>query len=84
MIDPVHDALIRIEVKQKNLSNDVAEIKDKVNDLPCKINTHRLKLLERIVFSAIAIILVIVWTNLFNIETKPAKANISTHKINMP
>lgn len=57
MDQDAYNILLQMQVQQKNIQDDVAEIKETVKKLPCKVNTYKIGLLQKIVFGAIAIIL---------------------------
>lgn len=51
------ETVIRIETRQEILITDVADIKNKMSELPCDVNCLKIKTLQKIVYGAVAVIL---------------------------
>ena len=56
--DKVFDSLIRIHEKIDDLKDDISDIKVAQANLPCDKDNLRIKILEKIVYGGVAIILI--------------------------
>jgi hypothetical protein len=67
MLFVLYDRIQKIESNhesfQQQLSSDVKDIKDLMVNFPCKVHTTKIGLLEKIVFGAVGLILIAVFTN---------------------
>ena len=57
MTDKLYDALIRLEITQQQILRELTDLKTKTNDLPCKTNTYKIGVLQKIVYGAVVVIL---------------------------
>ena len=64
MNDLEHNALIRIETNQNLMKDDISFIKKKIDNFPCKVNSEKINKLEKVVYGAVALILLAFMANI--------------------
>jgi len=77
----IYKSLEQMHIKIDSVKEDVRDIDEKINSLDCRINNDKLKRLEKIVYSAIAIILCGFMVTLVNITGANTRENIYKPKI---
>ncbi|MCK5025110.1 MAG: hypothetical protein KAS15_00865 [Nanoarchaeota archaeon] len=70
MDDKIFTTVIRMETKQDAMLVDLAAIKTKVSRLPCEVSTYKIKTLQKVVYGAVAVVLLAFMANL----ATPAKS----------
>jgi len=70
--DKIFTTVIRMETKQDAMLIDLADIKSKVSTLPCEVSTYKIKTLQKVVYGAVAVILLAFMANL----ATPAKSSV--------
>lgn len=72
MSEPGLNALITLKLNE--ISTKVDNIESKLDDLPCKVNTYKIGLTQKIVFGAIGLILLAFMAQLITHNNKPTVA----------
>ena len=72
--------IITIGVQQTTIMEDIKEIKEKVNSLPCEVHKNKIGMLSKVVYGFCALILLAWMSNLTplnktKVEPKPIKQN---------
>lgn len=57
MSDKIYDTLLAIQAQQIKMANDVSDMKDRLYELPCKVNTFKIGLLQKVVYGFVGLIL---------------------------
>jgi len=55
--EKIFTTVIRMETKQDAMLADLSDIKTKVSTLPCEVNTYKIKTLQKVVYGAVAVVL---------------------------
>lgn len=76
MDDKIFTTVIRMETKQDAMLADLADIKTKVSKLPCEMNTYKIKTVQKVVYGAVAVILLAFMANL----ATPVKSAVSKNE----
>jgi hypothetical protein len=58
MSDRIYDTLLEIQQQQIKMTNDVADMKERLFELPCKVNTFKIGLLQKVVYGFVGLILI--------------------------
>ncbi|RLB92834.1 MAG: hypothetical protein DRH26_05350 [Deltaproteobacteria bacterium] len=56
-MDMVYEAVIKMRADQKHIKSDVTEIKSVIKEIPCKVNTYKISLLQKVVYGGVALVL---------------------------